>query len=118
MLERRSTDSFSSGRLRRGWTWIFRGDEERRGWDGGTSRPGRGGSVETGARLRYEIEIDLANREGKKLVEGTKCDFREAAYGAAVEARVVEVDEKKECKACGMTFECPFPEVCPRCYVE
>jgi len=67
---------------------------------------------------KYEIEIDLANREGKKLVEGTKCDFREAAYGAAVEARVVEVDEKKECKACGMTFECPFPEVCPRCYVE
>lgn len=70
--------------------------------------------------VTYEVDLDLANREGKKLPEGSRVEYRKEAYdpGTAVDGVIVKVDEKKECKACGQQFVTPFPNICPACYVE
>ena len=70
--------------------------------------------------VTYEVDLDLANREGKKLPERSRGEYRKEAYDpdTAVDGVIVKVDEKKECKACGQQFVTPFPDICPVCYVE
>lgn len=70
--------------------------------------------------VTYEVDLDLANREGKKLPERSRVEYRKEAYDpdTAVDGVIVKVDEKKECKACGQQFVTPFPDICPVCYVE
>ena len=71
-------------------------------------------------QVKYEVDLDLANRDGKKLPEGSRVEYRKEAYDplTAVDGVIVKVDEKKECKACGRQFLTPFPDICPDCYVE
>ena len=48
-------------------------------------------------QVKYEVDLDLANRDGKKLPEGSRVEYRKEAYDplTAVDGVIVKVDEKR-----------------------